>query len=632
MNIVTKATGDSLTANEFNQIPDEIENAILSAGLLPDNNILDQLAKGVSQLTSDGRYFSTSGTANAIILSTISPRKELSLLTNGLEFIFKATANNTGATTINICNLGAKDVYKNNIATSGGEIIANEYYRGIYNSTDDRIDITEYAVPKPLFIDVVTNGAKGDGVTDDTVAIQNILDNAPAFSTIYFNGLFKISDELIIDKPFIIKGNGGKTIGNLARQTVTQGIFQTTQNKNIFTLKPNLTTNPDGNYSWSYYPPSSYGLGNLRFEDIFLKGYDKSATGGTAIGLFENTNNANWHFVNVVFRNVQITNCNIGVNLYSWTAYDINFENCGFTHCVTGIMTGRDNGDIGAGKIFMDNVDMYWCDLCYDAFTHQSRGLVTRYCNFAYNTTVFKCRQSFDYKDICSGFEDNTYAYHIVTSGSSSNRFVFIGTGILANPGFSPAYSIYMDYQISWSWFEVPMFLIGTIVRGADFEISKNRIVHVLTVDNRLSSAFPPYNCKYTDYLNYLRVNSYQKVSTLNLPRFACGSADVSTPTIYKILKLADGETLKIWANVRASFTDGTTISGASNRVYKSDGTTIYNGYGTGDNWREYFGFADEPLTSYTNSSGSDEIVYFACGGSGGGAKCFAMFLYTVTT
>jgi len=75
-------------------------------------------------------------------------------------------------------------------------------------------------------VNVLAYGSTGDGVSDDTRAIQRAIDAAPAGSTVYFpRGNYRITDELIVNKRLTIKGDG-----------FSSQIFQATQDSNLFSI------------------------------------------------------------------------------------------------------------------------------------------------------------------------------------------------------------------------------------------------------------------------------------------------------------------------------------------------------------------------------------------------------------
>lgn len=81
-------------------------------------------------------YGTVGGTANAI---TLTNAPAVTAYTNGLRLMFKATATNTGATTVNVDGLGAKNIYKMASGTLGA-LVANDIYTGgiyelIYDGT-----------------------------------------------------------------------------------------------------------------------------------------------------------------------------------------------------------------------------------------------------------------------------------------------------------------------------------------------------------------------------------------------------------------------------------------------------------------------------------------------------------------
>ena len=83
-----------------------------------------------------GVFFTTSGSANAYVLS-LSPA--ITAYAAGQEFVFKANFANTGAATININALGAKDLQYTYRDLLGGEIDTNQLVKIVYDGTDFQI-------------------------------------------------------------------------------------------------------------------------------------------------------------------------------------------------------------------------------------------------------------------------------------------------------------------------------------------------------------------------------------------------------------------------------------------------------------------------------------------------------------
>lgn len=87
---------------------------------------------------NDTRLFSIAGgTANAItvIIVPIIEYKDNSV------FMFKASNDNTGATTINVNSLGVKNIVIDNVALSGGEIVNGNEYFVRYNLSNDNFEL-----------------------------------------------------------------------------------------------------------------------------------------------------------------------------------------------------------------------------------------------------------------------------------------------------------------------------------------------------------------------------------------------------------------------------------------------------------------------------------------------------------
>ena len=143
MEIESKREGSALTSAEFNQIPDELENVISKAGLTPTKSSLTQVSQSISQMVGDASFYATSGTANDIVLSAISPRLAPAKLTNGMMVRFQALYENTEATSVNVGNLGAKTITIDGEPIDGGKLKVGKIYILTYVSSSDSFELFE---------------------------------------------------------------------------------------------------------------------------------------------------------------------------------------------------------------------------------------------------------------------------------------------------------------------------------------------------------------------------------------------------------------------------------------------------------------------------------------------------------
>lgn len=97
-------------------------------------------------MTSTATYLTVvGGTANAITATSIFT-DELTAYVEGMQFWFKPSAANTGATTIDIQSLGAKDITKcGTIALAAGDLQANEIACIVYDGTRFQLVSPYYA-------------------------------------------------------------------------------------------------------------------------------------------------------------------------------------------------------------------------------------------------------------------------------------------------------------------------------------------------------------------------------------------------------------------------------------------------------------------------------------------------------
>ena len=173
-------------------------------------------------------------------------------------------------------------------------------------------DNTKYQVElsNSLYLELIVNdklkvkqfGAYGDNIHDDTTAIQNAINYGINTGELYINnGLYKITDTLIISKGFKIYGeyNKGETGNN---SYVGSEIIQSTVNKNIFDFITESNT-----------------MYNMQIENIRFKGND-------GIGF----NIDNIFFSEFVFKRL-IFNGSFTNAIYMNKATIGNIEDCSFS-------------------------------------------------------------------------------------------------------------------------------------------------------------------------------------------------------------------------------------------------------------------------------------------------------------
>jgi hypothetical protein len=134
--IPTKSTGDQLTASEFNNIPDELENAIQSTDITLSGGDRFQLSKAVSDYSASGAFYTDGGSADTYVLSPIANKKGITKYFSGTRVSCIAANTNTGASTVNVNGLGVKNI----VDINGNALIANEILAGriielVYNRT-----------------------------------------------------------------------------------------------------------------------------------------------------------------------------------------------------------------------------------------------------------------------------------------------------------------------------------------------------------------------------------------------------------------------------------------------------------------------------------------------------------------
>lgn len=141
-NLPVKVDGTtSLSATEFNNIPNEIENLVTTSGQTLGVDQF-QVSRAAGIYGSGGQFFNESGVANAYVLLPPGSKIAPSAYFAGLRVLFIAGNTNTSTTvTINVNSIGIKNVKLRNGTSNPaiGDIEANRLYDMVYDGTNFRM-------------------------------------------------------------------------------------------------------------------------------------------------------------------------------------------------------------------------------------------------------------------------------------------------------------------------------------------------------------------------------------------------------------------------------------------------------------------------------------------------------------
>ena len=176
MDIVSKSTGDSLSATEFNQIPNEIENALSSTGQSPSAGDLFQLAKAIVDYAAHGDFYTDSGSASTYVLGAQGSKQAPTAYADGMRIRFVAGNTNTGVSTVNVAALGVKDIKDiDGYALVAGEILTGAEIELSYDSGVGEFRIAN-GIPAGSTVQMVNTQ---DGLVDTGSTVLPFDDSIP---------------------------------------------------------------------------------------------------------------------------------------------------------------------------------------------------------------------------------------------------------------------------------------------------------------------------------------------------------------------------------------------------------------------------------------------------------------------
>lgn len=150
-----KITGNNLTADEWNQMPTEIQNIIEAIGQTLSGANLNQLGIALASYISNGNFYDDSGSANAYTLTKIGSKQAAFAYVDGMRIIFEPGNTNTGASTVNVDTLGAITI----TGLVGGELRAGERTVLEYRDSSGEFEIIVSTVAKQTVVPADTASA-----------------------------------------------------------------------------------------------------------------------------------------------------------------------------------------------------------------------------------------------------------------------------------------------------------------------------------------------------------------------------------------------------------------------------------------------------------------------------------------
>lgn len=227
-------------------------------GMAPStvNDAAREVMAAVARYRSDTDGVNTSSGTNTIALTA---SRTMTAYAQGDLYTFKAGGTNTGATTLNVNSLGAKDVQLNGAALVGGEITSGLMYTVVYDGTQFQL--------------MNVSGVRVISVTDNTNAALRITQTGTGNSLI-------VEDSTNPDSTPFIVNNAGQLIQGYTT-TVASKIITTALTPAAQIQGATAGNSSAGIYNW---------VNNNSFSGSLIFNKSKSGTIGTLSAVTDGDN------------------------------------------------------------------------------------------------------------------------------------------------------------------------------------------------------------------------------------------------------------------------------------------------------------------------------------------------------
>ncbi len=220
-NLSNKVNGDVLPPEEWNQVPQEIQNVITSSGQSLSSGDLSQLVRAIARYAASGEFYEASGTANGIILEPLADMIAPMNYFDGMVCRFVATASSNNATvTVNVNGLGSRNV----VTEDGSSMAVNGIQAGriselVFSLTDNNFKFLRYQAASTTLSGVTRYADNAETITGSstTTAVTPAGLQAKLAATGGYNTFITVltSEEELqdVDTLYLNKSSGGGITG-----------------------------------------------------------------------------------------------------------------------------------------------------------------------------------------------------------------------------------------------------------------------------------------------------------------------------------------------------------------------------------------------------------------------------------
>lgn len=150
-----------LDADEWNQIPSEIQNVIEGLDITLSGGDLNQLGKAIAGYVANGDFYIDSGIANAYDLAVVGSKQALTEYTDGATFRFIPTNTNTDSSTATVASLGIKTIKGvNGDNLVGGELVVGTQTSLVFDEGGDVLKLIP-VLDNATFVDIKSGRKNG---------------------------------------------------------------------------------------------------------------------------------------------------------------------------------------------------------------------------------------------------------------------------------------------------------------------------------------------------------------------------------------------------------------------------------------------------------------------------------------